>query len=346
MKIYCDASNMHTGGGKTLILDFISSARHFKNTKFVIFIDKRLVFKETAAKNIQFIIINKFLRLFISFYLFFKIQTEDCIIYLGNIPPIFSNKCSSILYLGNRYIIDWVSTYQFKLKSRIRINIERVLFYLFHKNVDKIFVQSESMKIILEKNVRKISKCHIFPFLSTFLIESNNIKKEKFDFIYIASDEPHKNHINLLQAWVILSKNNCFPSLCLVLPKESFLIKIINKIKNENPSIDIAIKQDLSRIKITSILKSSRSLIFPSYFESFGLPIVEAMICGIDIVASEKDFVRDLVDPSETFDPSSPHSIARAVRRHLSIKDLKTQLKTTDDFINFILKKESYFETI
>ena len=36
MKVFCDASNMHMGGGKKLISDFINSAKEFSETDFVI----------------------------------------------------------------------------------------------------------------------------------------------------------------------------------------------------------------------------------------------------------------------------------------------------------------------
>ena len=85
-------------------------------------------------------------------------------------------------------------------------------------------------------------------------------------------------------------------------------------------------------------LKSSNALIFPSYFESFGLPLLEAKNLNIDIVASEKDYVRDMVDPKETFDPSSSNSIARAIKRYLNIDEPKTNIKGAKEFIQYFLK--------
>ena len=45
------------------------------------------------------------------------------------------------------------------------------------------------------------------------------------------------------------------------------------------------------------------------------LPLLEAARAGVRIVASERDCVRDVCRPHETFDPESPVSIARAVAR-------------------------------
>jgi glycosyltransferase involved in cell wall biosynthesis len=60
----------------------------------------------------------------------------------------------------------------------------------------------------------------------------------------------------------------------------------------------------------------SSVLIYPSLFESFGLPLLEARQVGLPIIAAERDYVRDVVEPVESFDPESSSSIARAVLRH------------------------------
>lgn len=344
MKIFCDASNMHVGGGKTIILDFISAAEKFPKINFVIFIDERLKLKNNIKNNVEIIKVKIFLRLFISLYLRFKIVKSDCVISLGNIPPLLNLNCYSILFMGNRYIIDSISTKSFSLKTKLRINIERILFSVFKNNINEIIVQSKSMREILEKKIKKSQKRKIFAF------NNNEYNYEKFalnsclyDFIYVANDDPHKNHKNLLKSWLQLSKEKIYPSLCLVLPKNSFLIREIESIKKINPAIKINIESNLNKDEVVSLLKSSKALIFPSFFESFGLPLVEAIKCKIDIIASEKDFVRDLVDPNETFDPKSPTSISRAVKRYLKIKETKTEIKDTPEFIDYLINSRLKF---
>lgn len=69
----------------------------------------------------------------------------------------------------------------------------------------------------------------------------------------------------------------------------------------------------------------TKALIYPSLFESFGLPLFEARLLNLDVLASDSDFVRDLVEPIQTFDPYSPYSIANAVIRHMGIPALKAE---------------------
>ena len=72
--------------------------------------------------------------------------------------------------------------------------------------------------------------------------------------------------------------------------------------------------------------------------ESYGLPLVEASQYGIPIIASELDYVRDVVDPIESFDPNSAKSISRSVIRFLKMEEKKTEIITPVEFINNIIK--------
>ena len=78
---------------------------------------------------------------------------------------------------------------------------------------------------------------------------------------------------------------------------------------------------ELPNEKIWVLYKKSRALIFPSTIESFVLPLIKASKIGLPIIAAEKDYVRDVCTPKETFDPQSPLSISRAIKRFLKIHD-------------------------
>ena len=82
-------------------------------------------------------------------------------------------------------------------------------------------------------------------------------------------------------------------------------------------------------------------IVFPSYFESFGLPLVEANALDLDIIASELDYVRDVCIPQETFDPHSARSIARAVLRHRRL-DSDIKCGSATDIIKTLLFEGTY----
>ena len=66
------------------------------------------------------------------------------------------------------------------------------------------------------------------------------------------------------------------------------------------------------------------------------MPLIEAKRLGMPIIASERNYVRDLIDPVETFDPESPLSICRAVMRYNG-KNNKEEILTPLDFINRLI---------
>ena len=56
----------------------------------------------------------------------------------------------------------------------------------------------------------------------------------------------------------------------------------------------------------------------------------------VPIIASELDFVRDILDPSESFDPNSSKSISRAVKRFLALDDEKAEILDPKKFLENI----------
>ena len=91
--------------------------------------------------------------------------------------------------------------------------------------------------------------------------------------------------------------------------------------------------------EINDLYSVSRALIFPSLNESFGLPLLEAQYLGIPIIASELDYVREVVDPIETFNPQSANSIATAVKRFIGVAKRRKNTLAIDHFIDFLMSR-------
>jgi glycosyltransferase involved in cell wall biosynthesis len=139
----------------------------------------------------------------------------------------------------------------------------------------------------------------------------------------------------LFTAWLELAKAKIFPILYVTLPVDHFE-NLMHKVFGRGlAGIDVRIYNlgNLSHEDLISIYTQIDAMIFPSLFESFGLPLVEARQLGIPILSSELDYVHDVCTPAFTFDPCSPRSIARAVKKILRIVDHKSQIFSEDDFI-------------
>ena len=102
-------------------------------------------------------------------------------------------------------------------------------------------------------------------------------------------------------------------------------------------SLDVDVKSNLERNEVLNLYNKSTAFIYPSFFESYGLPLVEADQHKLPVIASELDYVRDILDPVETFDPNSAKSISRSVKRFLKIKEKKTEVVEPEEFIRRVI---------
>ncbi len=68
--------------------------------------------------------------------------------------------------------------------------------------------------------------------------------------------------------------------------------------------------------QLAALYRGGRALIFPSLFEGFGIPLVEAMANGLPVFASRLDVHREVArDAAELFEPRSPEEICSAFER-------------------------------
>ena len=93
----------------------------------------------------------------------------------------------------------------------------------------------------------------------------------------------------------------------------------------------------MSHSSIIDLYHQVDALIYPSKFESFGLPLIEARQAGLDILAPEMDYVRDLIDPEATFDPSSAVSIAKSVKRYIGVVEKPLRITSAKELLSSVL---------
>ena len=163
------------------------------------------------------------------------------------------------------------------------------------------------------------------------------LKKDHIDFyFYPARGDGAKNHKKLIKAWILLSLKEIRPKLIVTIDSSEYpnlsiwIDKMIDKY-----SLNIENIGFVDNSKIHDLYSHSPTIIFPSYFESFGLPLVEGSLYGCDIIAGELDYVRDVCVPNETFNPASEDSIFKAVLRHLKVES-EVKYFFQEDFIRSI----------
>lgn len=337
-RLILHAPNVHSGGGLTLLKVLIEVLP--KGAYLIV--DERLPITNDELLGFEVYRIKPTLwSRFKAEVLLKRLSSEVAnVLCFGNLPPLFCLKSKVFLYIQNRYLVDPQSISFVPFKLWLRLTMECFWLRFFERNANHVFVQTASMKALTDKYVS--AQVTIAPFAkkTNLLVDYDSAisASKKYDFVYVASGDSHKNHKNLVAAWVRLARDGLFPSLCLTVDSLAFpeiTALIESKIHEYGLKIDnlgLVAPED-----VMEIYKKSDTLIFPSTLESFGLPLIEAKNAGLKIIASELDYVRDILDPDETFDPYSSISIVRAIERFLKKEREEFNVLDAQDFINFIV---------
>lgn len=346
MGLIINAPNVHQGGGLSLLQALIDSLDG--DFKGCLVLDERMPVPRqlpdgTIVHRVPPTIRG---RLMAEWRLRKWAGAYGLVLCFGNLPPLFKLKAKVLVFVQNRYQIDQRQLKGFPFFSRFKITLERFWFTWRKKNVTQFIVQTPSMQRIIQKNF-------CIPAIALpFFDKHKNYKRigslspltknAKYDFVYVASGEPHKNHIHLIEAWTLLAKEEIRPSLCLTLDENSFT-ELCRQIEHKKKRFNLNIVNAgvLSKTEIQDLYRKSRALIYPSDMESLGLPLIEARCVGLPILASERDYVRDVIDPEQTFDPNSFTSIARAVKRFMGRAEQPLPLIDAKAFLDNILSEEA-----
>jgi glycosyltransferase involved in cell wall biosynthesis len=151
--------------------------------------------------------------------------------------------------------------------------------------------------------------------------------------LYVGGINPHKNLESLLRALAGLRQNGvpCF-HLALVGEegKDSALgcYREIMALRRELGLEDhVTLTGFVSDADLVLLYNAADALILPSLDEGFGLPVVEAMACGLPVAVSARGALPDLVgDAGLSFDPLDVSSITQAIARLLRDADLRRTL--------------------
>lgn len=316
---YC--VGLHSAGGLT-VLEKIISYTKIINIKF--YFDERLskIPHINTKTNFTLKKHNFFIRIWDEF-LIYKDKRINKIFYLNGLPPLFKNKKTHVTVLfqnTNIFKTQYRNLFQWFFSTDF---LRYIKFNFFKNNVDEWVVLSKNAKRQIEKSLPKSSKI-ILLSLNEEELNQNSKSNIIYDFIYPATLGYHKNHKRLIESFVLLANENIFPSLLLTLTKKELSKTNFNQIVEKN-SLKIKFKS-FDFKDMNTAYNQSRALIFPSVNETLGLPLIEAKKFNLDIIASELDFVRDISEPCETFDPNSSLSMSRAIKRYLLINNIEKHL--------------------
>lgn len=128
-------------------------------------------------------------------------------------------------------------------------------------------------------------------------------------FVILGTIEPRKNHLLLLQVWRRLAeqlKENC-PKLYIIGKRGWDIEQVIDIIERAPYARQHIVEiSDACDEQVVSLLKNARALLFPSFAEGFGLPLIQALQVFTPVIASNlavfKELAGDIPDYADPID--------------------------------------------
>ena len=189
---------------------------------------------------------------------------------------------------------------------------------LFLRRADLIFTPSESTKIDLEKLCQIGSEKIRVNYLGFNYPKLKITLKEKpsacLRILYVSRIEhPGKNHLGLIKAFELLKKNyELDVKLILVGNDWNGAEEVHQYHAQSNCNSDIIFKGHLTEDELEEEYSQATIFVFPSFYEGFGLPILEAMVRCVPVILSDRGPMKEVGGHAAIFvDPTNEQDLSK-----------------------------------
>ncbi|MCB9096158.1 MAG: glycosyltransferase family 4 protein [Arcobacter sp.] len=281
---------------------------------------------EVIIKEVNSNIFRKFIFRFVleQIYipLYASLNKVDVIHSLHYTFPLFTNKKRVVTYHDMTFFI-----YP-ELHEKIKVIIFKFFIKLGIKKCNKIISVSQSTKNDLKKYLKlgdkELNKIKVIPLGKSDLYNlernENDIDEIKNKFLiskeyilFIGTLEPRKNIERILEAFNDI-KNKINEELVIVGKKGWFYDKIYEKLEKYELQDRVVLTGYVTEEEKVSLLKGAKLFVYPSFYEGFGIPVLEALSCGIPTITSNISSLPEVAGKAaELINPNDIDEISKSI---------------------------------
>jgi glycosyltransferase involved in cell wall biosynthesis len=151
------------------------------------------------------------------------------------------------------------------------------------------------------------------------------------DFLLaVGSLQPRKNLVRLIRAYARLrsERQDFRPQLVIVGRKLWLASEIFDEVKRHPWADDVILTGYVADEDLPALYRAARAFVYPSLFEGFGLPPLEAMACGTPVVTSDVSSLPEITgDAALLIDPNDERALASALIEVVNNDRLRAELR-------------------
>ena len=145
---------------------------------------------------------------------------------------------------------------------------------------------------------------------------------------FLGNTDPKKNTPNVLKAFADFNSGSETKYKLVMLDyEENALMQVLNSIGHAELRADIVMTGYVPNTEMPAIINQCKVFLYPSLRESFGIPILEGMACGVPVITSNTSSMPEIAgDAAILVDPTKFDEIVSAIERILSDEKFRVSL--------------------
>lgn len=148
-------------------------------------------------------------------------------------------------------------------------------------------------------------------------------------FVFTGGLHPAKNLVNLLKAFSIFKKWQKTNMKLVVAMNPGEYEDQAEKLNSYKYKNEITLAKNLSRQELAQVTGGAYAMIFPSFYEGFGVAVLEAMQCEVPVITSANSSMAEIAgDAALYLNPGSPVELAEEMKRIFKDEQLRDKLIT------------------
>ena len=148
--------------------------------------------------------------------------------------------------------------------------------------------------------------------------------------LYLGRLQARKNLVRLVDAYAQVRQAGFRQKLVLAGKPDSLFEPVLTRIRELELQGEILLTGYIAPDDVPKLYNAAKVFVYPSYFEGFGLPVLEAMACGTPVITSRGSSLEEVAQGAALLvDPLDAGSIAEALKSVLEDADLRSHLSAT-----------------